>query len=93
MKLLVCAFLSGCGVLLIVTAPAYAYLDPGSGSMLLQILLGGTAGLAVIVKLYWHRILAFLRIRKPQPVQTENADPLPQADSDTVTKERGMRDI
>ena len=36
---------------------AQAYLDPGSGSMLLQILLGGTAGLAVLLKLYWQRLL------------------------------------
>ena len=42
------------------TAPsvAFAYLDPGSGSMLLQLVLGGLAGLAVIAKLYWHRLLA-----------------------------------
>jgi len=32
---------------------AYAYLDPGSGSMLLQLLLGGVAGIAIIFKLYW----------------------------------------
>jgi hypothetical protein len=32
---------------------AHAYLDPGSGSMLLQLLLGGVAGLAVVFKLYW----------------------------------------
>lgn len=40
-----------------VAAPeAHAYLDPGAGSMLLQILLGGMAGLGVLGKLYWHRI-------------------------------------
>jgi hypothetical protein len=33
-----------------------AYLDPGSGSMLVQLLLGGVAGAAVILKLAWHRI-------------------------------------
>ena len=33
-----------------------AYLDPGSGSMLVQLLLGGVAGAAVIVKLGWQRI-------------------------------------
>ena len=32
-------------------APVEAYLDPGSGSMLLQALLGGFAGIAVITKL------------------------------------------
>ena len=37
-------------------APVEAYLDPGSGSMLLQVLLGGFAGIAVITKLYWNRV-------------------------------------
>ena len=35
------------------TAPAYAYLDPGSGSMMVQLLLGGVAGGVVLVRLYW----------------------------------------
>lgn len=43
--------------LLVFTFPAYAYLDPGSGSMLLQVLLGGVAALAVILKFYWNRFL------------------------------------
>ena len=42
-----------------------AYLDPGSGSVLLQIILGGAAALAVGVKMQWRRLLTFLRIRKP----------------------------
>ena len=41
-----------------------AYLDPGSGSMILQILAGGLAAVAVTARLYWNRILKFLRIRK-----------------------------
>lgn len=39
--------------------PAHAYLDPASGSMLLQMIVGGIAGLALAVKLFWHRILGF----------------------------------
>ena len=39
---------------------AHAYIDPGSGSMLLQLLLGGVAGLVVLAKLYWHRLLRLL---------------------------------
>lgn len=34
----------------------FAYLDPGSGSMLLQVLLGGIAGLAVSIKMFGKRI-------------------------------------
>lgn len=33
-----------------------AYLDPGAGSLLLQILLGGWAAAFVLVKLGWKRI-------------------------------------
>ena len=40
---------------LVLEVPVEAYLDPGSGSMLLQILLGGFAAVGVIAKLYWNR--------------------------------------
>lgn len=42
-------------------APVHAYLDPGSGSMLLQVLLGGFAAAGVIVKLYWNRLTSLFR--------------------------------
>ena len=53
-----------------------AYLDPGSGSMILQILAGGLAAVAVTAKLYWGRLLTFLRIRKPEEeaARTEQPD-------------------
>ena len=50
--------------LLFFERPVHAYLDPGSGSMFLQILLGGTAAIGVILKLYWGRLLVLFRIRK-----------------------------
>ncbi len=54
-------------ILIVWEARAQAYLDPGSGSMLIQLLLGGFAGLAVILKLYWRRILGlFGRGDKPE---------------------------
>ncbi len=46
-------------VLTFITRPAHAYLDPASGSMLLQMIVGGVAGVALAVKLFWHRILGF----------------------------------
>ncbi len=33
-----------------------AYFDPGSGSLLLQTILGGTAGLIVFVKYVWDAV-------------------------------------
>ena len=44
-----------------------AYLDAGSGSILLQLILGGAAAIGIGFKLFWHRILTVLRIRKPAP--------------------------
>jgi hypothetical protein len=41
-----------------------AYLDPGSGSMILQMIAGGTAAVAVTAKLYWRRVLRFLRLKR-----------------------------
>ena len=47
--------------------PAYAYLDPGTGSIILQLLLGGVAGGIVIFKLYWSKVKSFFGVaEKPQ---------------------------
>ena len=56
------------GALLLALSPsAHAYLDPGSGSMLLQVILGGLAAVGVAAKLYWHRFKRLLGFgRKPQ---------------------------
>ncbi len=44
-----------------------AYLDPGSSSMIVQMLLGGVAAAGVALKLYWRRFLKLLHIRKDDP--------------------------
>jgi hypothetical protein len=43
-------------LLLGLPALAHAYIDPSAGSVLLQLLLGGIAGLLVAVRLYWRRL-------------------------------------
>jgi hypothetical protein len=58
--------------LLAFARPAYAYLEPGSGSMLLQVLLGGFAGIAVLLQLFWQRILSVLGIRATQREQDKS---------------------
>lgn len=54
-------FLLGC----VLAPPAHAYLDAGSGSMMIQLLLAGAAGLILGLKMFWHRILVFLGLAKP----------------------------
>ncbi len=48
-------------VWLLLEVPVDAYLDPGGGSMLLQILLGGFAAIGVVGRLYWHRVTSLFR--------------------------------
>jgi hypothetical protein len=51
-------------LVLVCARPAYAYLDPGSGGMMIQVLLGGFAGVAVLVRLYWRQLLVRVGLRK-----------------------------
>ena len=56
------------------TGNAYAYLDPGLGSMLLQGLIAGVAAASVVVSGYWSRIKGFFdRRRKHPPEALERA--------------------
>jgi len=49
----------------------FAYLDVGSGSLLIQMILGGFAGLGVFVKMRWHRIRGLFS-RSRTETQTKN---------------------
>jgi hypothetical protein len=58
--------------LLVLTAePAFAYLDPGTGSMLLQVILGGVAAVAVAIKLFWYKIRAAVGLGKKSNAEDE----------------------
>lgn len=47
-------------LLLISTHDAHAYIDPGTGSYILQLLIAGLVGALFAVKIYWGKIKAFL---------------------------------
>ena len=48
----------------------HAYVDPGNGSMIVQLLLGGIAGLAVALRVYWRRLVQVVR---PKPKSGDGA--------------------
>ena len=55
------SFLIPSGVLLFIfhelfVSDAYAYLDPSSGTMAIQAILGGLIGVGIAVKVYWEKI-------------------------------------
>jgi hypothetical protein len=50
------------------------YLDAGTGSMLVQMVVAGVAGAAVFAKIYWAKVTAPFRRKRPEAA----AEPEPQ---------------
>jgi hypothetical protein len=48
-----------------------AYLDPSTGSFIIQMLLAGLLGIAVGIRIYWKKIVAFFRRGKGAGIQDE----------------------
>lgn len=53
----------------IINGPVLAYLDPGSGSAIVSAIVAAIAAVGVTIKLYWHRLLRLLGLKKKKPVQ------------------------
>ena len=58
---------------MLIVTDAFAYLDPGTGSMLLQGILGGIAAVGVALKLYWHKLRAAFGMAKKTDPEDESA--------------------
>ena len=46
---------------LLIAPPAHAYLDPGTGSMLISALIGLFAAVALALKMFWYRLVGWCR--------------------------------
>ena len=69
MKLLLSIFL----ISLIFTFKAHAYIDPGSGSIILQALLGAIAAIGASISIYWNKFKnLFKRKKKTEKDKKEN---------------------
>lgn len=59
-----------------VSPAAFAYLDPGTGSMLLQLLIAGVLGALFTIKMYWYRFKGFFaRLMGKEPADPDPANP------------------
>jgi len=41
--------------------PLYAYLDPGTGSMVIQAVIAGVVGALAVGRLYWYKLRSLFR--------------------------------
>ncbi|MDP7248285.1 MAG: hypothetical protein QGF00_01680 [Planctomycetota bacterium] len=55
---------------------AHAYIDPGTGSYILQIIVAGLLGAAYALKLYWTKVWLFLtnKLSSSKSSSTDEAD-------------------
>ena len=51
---------------------SYAYLDPGSGSLIVQAIVGAIAGGIMFIKLYWEKVKAFFSKTEEEKDVEEN---------------------
>jgi hypothetical protein len=70
-------------MLLILISPiaAHAYVDPGSGGLLLQLLLAGGLSVGVALRAFWKSIKGRFGGGEQQQQQAQAKDPLEDADS------------
>ena len=54
--------------------PAWAYLDPGTGSMIISAIVGLVASIALGLKTYWYKFLRLFRRKPKNLASTENPD-------------------
>ena len=40
----------------LIPSEAYAYIDPGSASMFIQVIIGALVGVGITMKIYWKRL-------------------------------------
>ena len=60
-----CLVVAIIGAVALAPSSAHAYIDPSTGSMVLQGIIAGAVGGLVAIKMYWQRIKTYLSRRDP----------------------------
>lgn len=78
-------------LLLVFARPAYGYIDPGTGSFLLQILIGSALGSLLVLKMFWRRITGFFAqlFRRKSPADSEQSG---SAEAEPAEAQQGTKD-
>ena len=82
-RLLCIALLAACFHVLFVRE-AYAYLDPGTGSLIFQAVVASFVGTSYLARRYWRQIKAYLMRRGESP-------PLAESEEDEAENDAGGR--
>lgn len=67
-----------------INGTARIYLDPGSGSMLIQIILAAVLGAGVAIRIFWRNIKAFFTGKKASDAVVEDPTEIVEDDPTAV---------
>jgi hypothetical protein len=62
----------------------FAYLDAGTGSLIIQAIIGGLVGIGVILKVYWGKVVGIFK--KKDAGETKKTAEKPSTKSTKVSK-------
>ncbi len=54
--------------------PAFAYIDPGSGSAIMSVIIGFFVAIGVLVKTFWYKIKSFFSFSKVEKTKTDSSE-------------------
>jgi uncharacterized membrane protein len=57
-----------------IAVPSYGYIDPGTGSLVIQSIIGAIAAIGVTLKLYWHKLKLMFSKRQSASDSDVNED-------------------
>ena len=60
--------------LVMIPSIGFAYIDPGTGSYFIQILIAALAGGVFALKMFWKKIMASLKIRKNKKTEPDSVN-------------------
>lgn len=62
--------------------PAFAYIDPGSGSAIMSVIIGFFIAVGVLMKTFWYKIKSFLGFSKSAKTSDKSTDVHSASDDD-----------
>ena len=79
-----------CWVLLLcvgIAGEALAYLDPGTGSAVIQMVVAGVMGALFVMKMYWRKLVAFFSGGAPEEPAEPDAEPAALSTPETLERD------
>ena len=59
-------------IFMFISQPAFAYLDPGTGSAIMSLIIGFFVAIGVLVKTFWYKIKRFFGLSKNSKTDIDN---------------------